>query len=364
MPGDRSGVPPRDAMPAAMSTLMAPTLRTRAAFPGVPRPVGHLLLLGSLPVALLAIAAVPPTTGPATAGHSVPSAHQNVTSATDAGQVPCPSRSRSEAGPAGQPATTPLPPEPGTDHPRQTNAPLLPGQRGDTPTSQTQAPPAVGPHPAPRRRAADDTTASPADKPSHSPSCCRTGPPHERDRVSTAPGRPASPRRGDRILRTPAPSTGVTPVLAAEGTWTLTSRRLVLRDAQFQGVVTVRTAAGAKRLLKFRVRSLQAADLDLTVRRGRSTWHLKAGAGTITGSPTTLYTEKLVGRAIGLGRRTAVPRRRVVISPSSVPHWLTARAPAARNARRRTVTIEGAVLYRIRLTGGSLKMPRPRLTTT
>ncbi|MFE2064090.1 hypothetical protein ACFXDH_17055 [Streptomyces sp. NPDC059467] len=175
-----------------------------------------------------------------------------------------------------------------------------------------------------------------------------------------------SPRRGDRVLRTPASPTGRTPVLAAEGTWTLTSRRLVLRDAQFQGVVTVRTAAGAKRLLKFRVRSLQAADLDLAVRRGRSTWHLKAGAGTVTttGSPTTLYTEKLVGRAIGLGRRTAVPRRRVIISPSSVPWWLTARAPAARNARHRAVIIEGAVLYRIRLTGGSLTMPRPRLTTT
>ncbi|MFB8180794.1 hypothetical protein ACFC8N_33105 [Streptomyces sp. NPDC055966] len=152
----------------------------------------------------------------------------------------------------------------------------------------------------------------------------------------------------------------------AEDSWTLTSRRLVLHGTRFAGVVTVRTPAGTERLLKFTVRSFEAADLDLTVRRGLTTWHLKAGAGTVAtaGSPATLYAEKLVGTGFGPGRRTAAPRGRVVISPSSVPHWLSPRLPAARNVRRRAVIIEGAVLYRIRLTGGTLKLPRPHLTTT
>ncbi|WP_143079087.1 hypothetical protein [Streptomyces monashensis] len=140
----------------------------------------------------------------------------------------------------------------------------------------------------------------------------------------------------------------------------------MLYGTRFAGVVTVRTAAGTERLLKFTVRSFEAADLDLTVRRGLATWHLKAGAGTVAtaGSPATLYAEKLVGTALVPGRRTAVPHGRVVISPSSVPRWLSPRVPAARNTRRRTVVIEGAALYRIRLTGGTLTMPRPHLTMT
>ncbi|KOV58047.1 hypothetical protein [Streptomyces sp. MMG1121] len=160
------------------------------------------------------------------------------------------------------------------------------------------------------------------------------------------------------------PSIVRTPAVPAEGFWTLTSRRLVLYDTQFAGVVTVKTAAGTNRLLKFTVRSFEAADLDLTIRRGLATWHLRAGAGTVAtaGSPTTLYAERLVGKAFSLGRRTSTPRGRVVISPSSVPRWLSPRVPAAWNARHRAVTIEGAALYRIRLAGGTLKMPRPHLT--
>ncbi|WEO93479.1 hypothetical protein A6P39_005290 [Streptomyces sp. FXJ1.172] len=161
-------------------------------------------------------------------------------------------------------------------------------------------------------------------------------------------------------------STDRTPVVPANDTWTLRSRRLVLRDAEFAGVVTVRTATGRKRLLKFTARSLRAADLDLAVRRGATTWHLTAGAGTIAtaGGPTTLYAEEVVGQALRLGGRTVAPRGRVVISPNSVPQWLSPAVPAARNARHRTITIEGAALYRIRLTGGNLKVPRPHIRTT
>ncbi|MEU8970626.1 hypothetical protein AB0D11_15315 [Streptomyces monashensis] len=221
---DRSGVPPRDGVPVVIGMRTARVPRMRVPFPRVPGPVGHLLLAGSLPLALLATITGPPGTRPA---------------------------------------------------------------------------------PAHRSSLAGDS-------------------------------------------------------------WTLTSRRLVLHGTRFAGVVTVRTPAGTERLLKFTVGSFEAADLDLTVRRGPATWHLRAGAGTVATSrtPTTLYAGKLVGTAFGPGRGTAGPRGRVVISPGSVPYWLSPRLPAARNARRRAVTIEGAALYGIRLTGGTLQMPRPHLTTT
>lgn len=118
-------------------------------------------------------------------------------------------------------------------------------------------------------------------------------------------------------------------------------------------------------MLKFTARSLEAADLDLAVRRGPAMWHLGAGAGTIAtaAGPMTLYAEKLVGTYLSLGGKTPASQGRVVITPTSVPQWLSAPGPASGNARHKEVTIGGASFYQIRLTGGSLKVPRPHIRT-
>jgi hypothetical protein len=103
----------------------------------------------------------------------------------------------------------------------------------------------------------------------------------------------------------------------------LRADRLVLHGSAFHGVVTVRTAAGSKRVLKFTARSLDFGDLDLTAGRGRAAMRLRtkpATTSTVKGKDVvTLYTQKLSGTLVGLGGAPLPADRRVTVTPERCP---------------------------------------------
>ncbi|MFF5438766.1 hypothetical protein [Streptomyces achromogenes] len=143
--------------------------------------------------------------------------------------------------------------------------------------------------------------------------------------------------------------------------WTLHADRLVLRAATFHGTVTVPTAAGARRALKFTVRSLEALDLDLTARRGDAAIRLRTGpttTSTLQGDSgngvVTLYVRALSGTITALGGAPLPEQRTVTISPEAVPAWLVPVGPA------RTITFADATVSPLAQYGGNLSLTRMR----
>ncbi|MGW7237781.1 hypothetical protein [Streptomyces sp. NPDC054804] len=159
-----------------------------------------------------------------------------------------------------------------------------------------------------------------------------------------------------------APRLGPRPLRAAEGSWVLRADRLVLRGARFHGTVTVRTATGTVRALRFTVRSLDAVDLDLTAGRGRAALRLRARPATTSSfkgqgadGVVTLYVRKLSGRVTGLGGGPLPAHRGVTVTPDAVPRWL-----AHPVARTRTITLVSASVAQAVQIGGRLSIKGPR----
>ncbi|MFD4867836.1 hypothetical protein [Streptomyces sp. NPDC058412] len=135
----------------------------------------------------------------------------------------------------------------------------------------------------------------------------------------------------------------------------------MLLGGVFRGVVTVESAAGAKRLLEFTARSLEVQDLDLEVRQTTGTWHLQAAPGTtstVVGDSVTLYAERVVGTFTSTGHEASPPGGSVTVTPSTIPSWLFTPAAAASDSASRTITIKNAEVSQIRLTQVSLNVPR------
>ncbi|MGV4987943.1 hypothetical protein ACVB8X_24920 [Streptomyces sp. NRAIS4] len=148
------------------------------------------------------------------------------------------------------------------------------------------------------------------------------------------------------------------PVRPANPSWVLRTDRLVLRGAGFEGVVTVRTAAGAVRVLKFTARSVYAVGLDVTAGRGRAAMRLRAGPKTTAtlkrkggSGVVTLYVRKLSGTVTGLGGAPLPADRTVTITPGTVPSWLSHPAVPAR-----TLSFNNATVAQIAQFGGDLTL--------
>ncbi|MGW2386086.1 hypothetical protein [Streptomyces sp. NPDC001658] len=93
--------------------------------------------------------------------------------------------------------------------------------------------------------------------------------------------------------------------LVADKPWTLKASSLLLKGADYQGVVEVRTASGqTKKVLKYVVSDgTDIGDLHQIVNENGRTYHVQAGKGTtstIRDGKTTMYTESISGNLLGL----------------------------------------------------------------
>lgn len=105
-------------------------------------------------------------------------------------------------------------------------------------------------------------------------------------------------------------------ITVADNSWTLKASSLLLKGADYQGVVKVKTAGGqTKRVLKYVISGgTEIDDLHQTVTDRGTTYHVQAGKGTkstITGGKTVMYTESISGNLLGL-----IP---LTFSPDSPP---------------------------------------------
>ncbi|WP_327721608.1 hypothetical protein OG381_44075 [Streptomyces sp. NBC_00490] len=101
--------------------------------------------------------------------------------------------------------------------------------------------------------------------------------------------------------------------------------RLDLHDLVFQGVVTVNTAAGPKRVLKFSAAAVTIRNLKMAVPVGPQIQHIDGAPGstsTLEGDEITMYVESLTGTVSGVENLPAPPVLRVHLTPDTVPEWL------------------------------------------
>lgn len=147
----------------------------------------------------------------------------------------------------------------------------------------------------------------------------------------------------------------------ANAPWVLRADRLVLHGSAFRGVVTVRTAAGSQRMLKFTARSLDFGDLDLTAGRGRAAVRLRtkpATTSTLKGKDVvTLYTQKLSGTLVGLGGAPLPADRSVTVTPDALPPWLAHPAVPTR-----TITFEKVTVSQVAQLSGDMSLAGPALS--
>jgi flagellar hook-basal body complex protein FliE len=98
-----------------------------------------------------------------------------------------------------------------------------------------------------------------------------------------------------------------TPVTLPDDPWYLNASSLLLKGADYQGIVKVKTANGTvKKVLKYVISDgTDIGDLHQTVKDEQSgkTYHVQAGSGTtstIRGGKTVMYTESISGNLLGL----------------------------------------------------------------
>lgn len=167
------------------------------------------------------------------------------------------------------------------------------------------------------------------------------------------------------IRTSKAPAGAGTPVARlpdrpANVPWVLRADRLVLHGSAFRGVVTVRAASGAQRVLKFTARSLDFGDLDLTAGRGRAAMRLRAKpatTSTVQGKDVTLYTQKLSGTLVGLGGEPLPADRSVTVTPDALPPWLSHPAVPTR-----TITFENVTVSQVAQLSGDMSIAGPTLS--
>ncbi|MDX3246363.1 hypothetical protein [Streptomyces sp. ME18-1-4] len=100
---------------------------------------------------------------------------------------------------------------------------------------------------------------------------------------------------------------------------------LDVRDLVFGGVVTVDTAAGPKRVLKFSAAAVTIRDLKMAVPVGPQLQHIDGAPGstsTLRGDRITMYVESLTGTLSGVEGITLPPVLRLHLTPETVPEWL------------------------------------------
>jgi hypothetical protein len=107
--------------------------------------------------------------------------------------------------------------------------------------------------------------------------------------------------------------------------WKMRGSRLELHDLVFHGVVTVDTAAGPKRVLKFSAAAVEIRDLKMAVPVGPQIQHIDGAPGstsTLRGGAITMYVENLIGTLAGVQGLPTPPVLRLHLTPDTVPEWL------------------------------------------
>jgi hypothetical protein len=101
--------------------------------------------------------------------------------------------------------------------------------------------------------------------------------------------------------------------------------RLELHDVVFGGVVTVDTAAGPKRVLKFSAAAVTIRDLKMAVAVGPQLQYIDGAPGstsTLRGDRITMYVESLTGILSGVEGVPLPPVLRLHLTSDTVPEWL------------------------------------------
>lgn len=107
--------------------------------------------------------------------------------------------------------------------------------------------------------------------------------------------------------------------------WNMKGSRLELHDLVFHGVVTVDTAAGPKRVLKFSATAVTIRKLRMAVPVGPQIQHIDGAPGstsTLQGDNITMYVERLTGTLSGVENIPTPPVLRLNLTPDTVPEWL------------------------------------------
>ena len=108
--------------------------------------------------------------------------------------------------------------------------------------------------------------------------------------------------------------------------WTLKSSDLELINTQFWGVVTVPTAAGDVRVLKFTAQEVNIGDLDMSTQQVGQELHVQGGPGTtssMSGGTVTMYVTSLSGTlASAEGIPLAWLGVNLTLTPDTLPQWL------------------------------------------
>ncbi|MGW2210227.1 hypothetical protein [Streptomyces sp. NPDC001781] len=212
---------------------------------------------------------------------------------------------------------------------------VLTGGKQPPAPSASPTPSASEPAPSSSASSAPSATAADREKPAAEPGAKATGTPAP----STDEGgekASESPEASPSASATPSPSASASggaedcekateavggvdnKVLLPDDPWTLNASSLLLKGADYQGVVQVRTASGKfKKVLKYVISDgTDIGDLHQTVKDKASgkTYHVQAGKGTtstIRDGDTTMYTESISGKLFGL-----IP---ITFSPDSPP---------------------------------------------
>jgi hypothetical protein len=147
-------------------------------------------------------------------------------------------------------------------------------------------------------------------------------------------------------------------------TWNLKSSQLKLYNATFHGVVTVQTAAGPKRVLKFTADAVDIGDLKMNAYEGadgNETLHIDGGPGststmrTTGGQQITMYVTQLTGTIAGLEGIPLPPLLRVTLTPDTIPAWLY-NLIGDLNLKLQ-LTLDNADIDQVGQTGGNLTIP-------
>jgi hypothetical protein len=167
------------------------------------------------------------------------------------------------------------------------------------------------------------TTTEPSDAPPAAPHASPT-PGHRSAEPSSQPAPTPGAARTCDISDLKAPEDTSAGQFAAES-WNMKGSRLELRDLVFGGVVTVDTAAGPKRVLKFSAAAVTIRHLKMAVPVGPQIQHIDGApnsTSTLRGDRITMYVESLTGTLSGVEGIPLPPVLRLHLTPDTVLEWL------------------------------------------
>ncbi|WP_405824351.1 hypothetical protein OG241_45270 [Streptomyces sp. NBC_01390] len=227
-----------------------------------------------------------------------------------------------------------------------------------SPTSEPHASPSPSPtSPSPTSPTSEATAPSDPLLPSPHASPA-TG--HRPAEPSPGPPRPESTGEADRtcdIGDLEAPEDNAAGPFAAES-WNMKGSRVALYDVVFGGVVTVDTAAGPKRVLKFSAADVTIRDLKMAVPVGPEVQHIDGGPGstsTLKGDRITMYVESLTGTVSGVEGLPVPSVLRLHLTPDTVPEWLL--DTVGKLGLKLQLTLDDADIDQAGQTGGELVIP-------